>query len=301
MNDYIKKLIIKKVMPSFLGVTFLSFLMGAIVLFFLIIIIVGAKDSKGSSNNDGGYATGGVDSEMTRDYEKNSNYLTDVISRQQKVFTDNDVTISTYDIMYADELTNSIVSSNSINSCIEKYGETDLHKCFSNVKNQAAWSKEHKLQLGFINSGIYYPYDSNFIVSSAFGPRYLEGLGNQMHTGIDLIATEKTVISGRAGKVIAQHDGCANNTSLTPCGLLSGGNGIVTSNTVTNQEIFIGYYHLETNVLSVGDEVKINQKIGIEGSTGMSTGSHLHLEFGELINGKYNYYDPFLFLIPFKK
>ena len=49
--------------------------------------------------------------------------------------------------------------------------------------------------------------------------------------------------------------------------------------------IFTVYMHLSKRGCEVGDEVKQGKKIGEVGSTGYSTGPHLH--FGIRKNGKY--------------
>lgn len=38
------------------------------------------------------------------------------------------------------------------------------------------------------------------------------------------------------------------------------------------------YCHLQKSLVKVGDNIKVGQKIGIEGKTGNTTGVHLHLE-----------------------
>lgn len=47
-----------------------------------------------------------------------------------------------------------------------------------------------------------------------------------------------------------------------------------------NNGLYTLYYHLKTNsiVVNVGDKVKKNQKLGIIGTTGQSTGIHLHFQ-----------------------
>ena len=59
------------------------------------------------------------------------------------------------------------------------------------------------------------------------------------------------------------------------------GNGVVTQ-----------YMHMSSRSVSVGDSVSQGQQLGISGSTGNSTGPHLH--FGVMING--SYVDPLNYL-----
>ena len=50
------------------------------------------------------------------------------------------------------------------------------------------------------------------------------------------------------------------------------------------------YAHLmQESILNVGQSVVIGQFIGNEGSSGYSTGIHLHLEYQVMVNGQWNY------------
>nr|WP_281497349.1 peptidoglycan DD-metalloendopeptidase family protein [Ornithinimicrobium sp. F0845] len=87
-----------------------------------------------------------------------------------------------------------------------------------------------------------------------------------MHAGVDLVSQPP------GGKVVAASAG-----TVTAAQFSSGG-----GNTVTIEHgggISTRYLHLaHPSSLSVGDQVHIGQQVGIEGSTGDSTGSHLHFE-----------------------
>lgn len=92
-----------------------------------------------------------------------------------------------------------------------------------------------------------------------------------MHTGIDVAAP-----SGSA--VRAYTDGRVITAGWTGMGgngvVIDHGNGLVTA-----------YYHLSRINVSVGQQVSVGQTIGGVGSTGYSTGSHLHFEVR--INGRH--------------
>ena len=112
------------------------------------------------------------------------------------------------------------------------------------------------------------------IVTSEFGPRSLDN-----HKGMDFGAPEGTpVYSGSNGTVVAASATCTHNFPKGyNCGCGGGyGNHIVID---TGNECAIIYGHLSEVMVSVGDEVEQGQQIGTVGSTGWSTGYHLHYEF----------------------
>lgn len=119
------------------------------------------------------------------------------------------------------------------------------------------------------------PYKGEVRVSSPFGWRTLNGK-RVYHKGIDLVGTDKTVravVGGVVGQSIIITDP-ANRTS-------EWGNYV----RVDGEDGRLYYYcHLSQRLVSRGDKVSVGDALGVEGSTGKSTGSHLHLEVRE--NGK---------------
>ena len=114
---------------------------------------------------------------------------------------------------------------------------------------------------------------SNYRLTSAFGMRLHPVLKYyRMHNGIDLAAAEGTPIyATRAGKVTVasyQAGGAGNYVSINH---LDGFSSV--------------YMHMTHYVVSVGQTVKAGQLIGYVGSTGISTGPHLH--FGISYAGSY--------------
>jgi murein DD-endopeptidase MepM/ murein hydrolase activator NlpD len=109
-------------------------------------------------------------------------------------------------------------------------------------------------------------------ITSSFGNRSQPTAGaSTYHKGIDIGApTGSTIVASKSGSVvIASYSVSAGNYIM-----LSHGSGIYTV-----------YMHCSQLLVSVGDEVKQGQTIGKVGSTGYSTGSHLH--FGISIDGNY--------------
>ena len=116
------------------------------------------------------------------------------------------------------------------------------------------------------------PYQGEVRISSPFGWRTLFGK-RVYHKGIDLVGTDKTVravVGGVVGQSIIITDP-KNRTS-------EWGNYV----RVDGEDGRLYYYcHLSKRFVSRGDKVSVGDALGIEGSTGKSTGSHLHLEVRE--------------------
>lgn len=111
-------------------------------------------------------------------------------------------------------------------------------------------------------------------ITSAFGPRNDPFLGRPaMHTGVDFRAPRGAPARAvAAGTVVAAGwDGGYGNMVDVDLG-----NGIVTR-----------YGHLSAIAVAIGDHVEPGAKVGQIGSTGRSTGPHLHYEIrinGEAVN-----------------
>jgi murein DD-endopeptidase MepM/ murein hydrolase activator NlpD len=102
-------------------------------------------------------------------------------------------------------------------------------------------------------------------VTSGFGPRShpIYG-GTRMHTGVDIAASQGTPIKAAGDGVVkmAGWNGGYGNWTL-----VDHGGGLAT-----------GYGHQSRIAVSVGQHVSTGQVIGYVGSTGASTGPHLHWE-----------------------
>ena len=110
-------------------------------------------------------------------------------------------------------------------------------------------------------------------LSSSFGMRKHPILGyNKMHKGTDFAAPEGTPIMASGDGVIIKAGWCGG-----------GGNCVKIKHNKTYQTI---YAHMKnfSNLAIPGNRIKQGQVIGYVGSTGMSTGPHLHYEVIE--NGK---------------
>lgn len=126
-------------------------------------------------------------------------------------------------------------------------------------------------------------YDANKI-TSRFGMRTLNGVKRQ-HNGIDLVA--KTPSGASATDYITAHTGGTVKSE----GYDDGAGYFV--NIQVDPSTMMAYYHMKTrSSLREGSVVKKGQTIGYMGSTGNSTGAHLH--WGIKKDGKWIDPEPYL-------
>ena len=125
------------------------------------------------------------------------------------------------------------------------------------------------------SGGLLWPVASGGRMSSAVGPRTHPVFGyRSCHTGQDIAAPTGTPVRASAdGRVITSGSGGAYGNSI----MLVHSGGLTTF-----------YAHLSTKSVQVGQEIKAGDQVGTVGSTGWSTGPHLHYE--TRING--TAYDP---------
>lgn len=121
--------------------------------------------------------------------------------------------------------------------------------------------------------------EGTYGTSSPFADsRIINGVVN-VHNGMDFAAPEGTpVYSSADGEVINIYDGI-NDDSVG--GSWGQGDGYGNHIAIKTGEVAVLYGHLLTTTgsLSVGSHVKQGQQIGKVGTTGNSTGYHLHFEF----------------------
>lgn len=125
------------------------------------------------------------------------------------------------------------------------------------------------------------PFESKsvFHVSSPFGYRSDPlGRGSLLHDGIDLGASCGT-------NILASADGIVYEVGFQTGGL---GNYVYIKHETDQGTIYTGYGHMLDNsiVVEKGDSIIKGQKIGEVGSTGASTGCHLHFM---IMKGKISY------------
>lgn len=115
------------------------------------------------------------------------------------------------------------------------------------------------------------PYvGGEFKITSIYGYRQLAGV-NAFHSGIDCVGiSSKQVCAVAPGKVVVSQI-VTDKTNAT----WEWGNYIAVAGDDGN---VIYYCHMSERIAKVGQRVKVGDVLGIEGNTGYSFGSHLHLE-----------------------
>lgn len=124
----------------------------------------------------------------------------------------------------------------------------------------------------YVGGEFTWPCPASRYISSSFGNRLHPTLNVwKFHTGIDIgCSAGKDIVAAASGKVImSQWYGGYGN-----CVMIDHGGGIVTL-----------YGHASKLLVSKGQVVKQGQVIALVGSTGRSTGPHLHFEVRK--NGQY--------------
>ncbi len=132
---------------------------------------------------------------------------------------------------------------------------------------RAAEGKSHQSNPG----GYIWPVDSRYITSTMGGRDSPGGIGSTNHQGTDIgrVGYTSPIYAAKSGTVIVSQ----RSSSYGEYVVISHGSGNTTL-----------YGHMSSRKVSVGQQVSQGTVIGITGSTGRSTGPHLHFEVVE--NGK---------------
>ena len=125
------------------------------------------------------------------------------------------------------------------------------------------------------SSGFIWPTPGYYYISSPFAQRW----GTQ-HKGIDIGDAGimgASICASKSGKVTYVNNSCKHNYAKTSsCGCGGGyGNYVIIQHDGTYSTL---YGHMTSVNVSVGDYVQQGDIIGTVGSTGWSTGAHLHFE-----------------------
>ena len=142
--------------------------------------------------------------------------------------------------------------------------DQQLLDIYSNFTDEARWD------------GLFQVPVTNTIVTAPYGGgrSYNEGPVTTYHTGTDFSGDIGTPILAAANGTVVFNDTLElrGQTVIVDHGL-----GVMT-----------GYYHLSETFVEIGQEVFVGEPIGLGGSTGLSTGPHLHWDLrimGVPVNG----------------
>ena len=129
------------------------------------------------------------------------------------------------------------------------------------------------------SSGWQLPYKGSYVVTSSFGE---VRSGGRTHKGVDLVGQgSKHIYPVNSGTVSVGYDSGGYGNYV----ILNHGNGYWSL-----------YGHMSQVYVKSGQGVNKNTILGVEGSTGHSTGSHLHLEIRKGSNSSANTINPLTFL-----
>jgi murein DD-endopeptidase MepM/ murein hydrolase activator NlpD len=136
-------------------------------------------------------------------------------------------------------------------------------------------SKVGKRTYSFTNNptgAVQWPFPGGSPITSGFGPRQVSGCGycSTNHSGLDFTPGSGTPIQSIAGGVVV-------DVNVSGGGF---GNSVVVEHVVNGQRVRSLYAHMQYGSIqvAVGQQIGVGDMIGAVGSTGNSTGAHLHLE-----------------------
>lgn len=139
-----------------------------------------------------------------------------------------------------------------------------------------------------MTAAVQFPFYTGVEMTDMYGPRINPtGGGYDFHTGVDFTPGAGTPIAAIA-------DGRVAHVQKVD----QGGYGyyVVIEHVIDGQTIFSTYGHMvqDSSPLKVGDKVHVGDLVGLVGTTGRSTGEHLHFEIG--IGTQQNHTDPMAWL-----
>ncbi len=204
-------------------------------------ILIGKKEIKVSKD---GYFVFGIDRDRKFDVT-----ITKIISDKKEVITKR-VLKRKYNIQRIDGLEESKVTP-----------PESVYKRIKEENNKIGEARAINSDLPFFKNQFIMPVEG--IISGVYGSqRILNGKPRWPHYGIDIAAKQGTKIksSGSGTVTMAEDDLYYTGGTI----IMDHGHGISTI-----------YSHLETVMVSVGDEINQGDIIGTVGSTGRSTGPHL--------------------------
>ena len=179
------------------------------------------------------------------------------------------------------ELDKQMAAKNAQMSKIEDAQDEELEKLRAIDKEEQRLSAEVKAMAtklaaqnkkDYVSGTLTWPCPGNTRITSKFGMRFHPVLKyNKLHTGVDVGAPKGAkIVAANSGTVITSTYNAAYGNYV----MVDHGGNMVTL-----------YAHMSSRSVKKGDVVKKGQQLGLVGSTGYSTGPHLHFEV--IKSGKY--------------
>ena len=177
------------------------------------------------------------------------------------------------DIEYAEKTARQMqADEDKVNAEIEELSrqEAEAARKAAEAAKKAAQSKSASSSTSTstvrASGSMVWPCPSYNYISSNYGYRThpITGKVSSFHKGIDIAASSgNPVLTAASGTVVKSYMSSSYGNDI----VISHGGGLMTA-----------YAHLSRRLVSVGDTVSAGQQIGKVGSTGNSTGPHLHFE-----------------------
>ena len=144
--------------------------------------------------------------------------------------------------------------------------EKELDKMIEESKRLNSVIKNLSTKKKYAGGSMTWPCPSSYTITSDFGMRKHPVLRKvKLHTGVDIGANKgASIVAANKGTVIMAHYDKSGYGNMV---VVDHGGGITTL-----------YAHASKILVKVGQEVKSGEVIAKVGSTGLSTGNHLHFE-----------------------
>ena len=181
-----------------------------------------------------------------------------------------------------DEVNQGIAELNATQNSIDAKND-DLEAQIKAMQNELA-SISNTSNIVYDGSQFTWPVPGIYRITSGFGGRW----GGQ-HLGIDISGggiMGHPIVAAADGVILVSKNGCTHNYGKSgSCGCGGGyGNYVMIDHGNYQGATYRTLYgHMTSTAVSVGQSVKKGQVIGYAGSTGWSTGAHLHFEV--IVNG----------------
>lgn len=172
---------------------------------------------------------------------------------------------------------------------ISKLSSSYLFMRFKNTKGESLDPELYIYLDDYLPSGEFViPFKTTPIVIGEVGKRDLTVFGTDFHYGMDVsVAANAEVLAFTDGTIVKTSTNCApfggyiGNTCPLDGVAYGGGNYAMIAFKSNDKDYFGILCHMSEVKVHVGDKVKAGQVIGKQGSSGMSSGTHLHIEIHE--------------------